>query len=92
MSKILTIAIPDDLYKKMKKYREIKWSEVARKAIEEYIRRLELSEKEMSSDKICEILGIDHSVFEKIPIKKAEKFARDLRNLEWKRSSTIQAS
>ena len=33
----VTLAIPDELHKKMKKHPEFKWSELARKAIEEKI-------------------------------------------------------
>ena len=33
----VTLAIPDSLHQKMKKHPEFKWSEVARKAIEEKI-------------------------------------------------------
>ncbi|MBN2127069.1 MAG: hypothetical protein JW703_01595 [Candidatus Diapherotrites archaeon] len=41
----MTLAVPKELHSKMKKYSEIKWSEVARKAIEEKIMLLE-SEKD----------------------------------------------
>ncbi|MGC8577894.1 MAG: hypothetical protein ACP5M7_07905 [Thermoproteota archaeon] len=37
----VTLAVPDETYKKMKKYKEIKWSEVIRRAVVEYIRRIE---------------------------------------------------
>ncbi|MGB9806596.1 MAG: hypothetical protein ACPLRT_07580 [Thermoproteota archaeon] len=36
----VTLAVPDETYKKMKKYKEIKWSEVIRRAVVEYIRRI----------------------------------------------------
>jgi predicted transcriptional regulator len=37
MTKNLTIRIDDETAKKMEKYREVNWSEVARKAINKYI-------------------------------------------------------
>ena len=37
----ITLSIPEEVYRKMKKYSEVKWSEVARKAIMEYLRKLE---------------------------------------------------
>jgi len=37
MAKNLTIRIDDETAKKMEKYREVNWSEVARKAIKKYI-------------------------------------------------------
>ena len=37
----ITLSIPPDLYKKMKEHPEIKWSEVARRAIAEYLAKIE---------------------------------------------------
>ncbi|MFC1775087.1 hypothetical protein ACFLZN_02110 [Nanoarchaeota archaeon] len=41
----ITLAIPDDLHKKMKKHSEIRWSEVVRKSIAEKIKVLEMLDK-----------------------------------------------
>ena len=41
----MTLSFPDNILKKMKKYKEIKWSEVARQKIIEYLNSLELLEK-----------------------------------------------
>ena len=38
----MTLAVPKDLHIIMKKHSEIKWSEVARKALWEYAKKLEL--------------------------------------------------
>ncbi|HVP23412.1 MAG TPA: hypothetical protein VMS77_05820 [Conexivisphaerales archaeon] len=38
----VTLAVPEDLHRIMKSHPEIKWSEVARQAIWEYARRLDL--------------------------------------------------
>jgi len=46
----MTLSFPDDVLKKMKKYKEIKWSEVARQKIIEYLTSLELLEKISSLD------------------------------------------
>lgn len=40
----VTLAIPDKLHEKMKRHPEFKWSEVARKSIEEKINDAELIE------------------------------------------------
>jgi len=40
----MTLAIPDKLYKQMKEHKELKWSEVARKAFEEKMDALELAD------------------------------------------------
>lgn len=38
----ITLSIPEDLHKKMKKHSEIRWSEVVRSAIKERMEDLEL--------------------------------------------------
>jgi hypothetical protein len=40
----MTLAVPDDLHKAMKKHKEIRWSEVARKAMWEQARKMDLME------------------------------------------------
>jgi hypothetical protein len=40
----MTLAVPKDLHELMRKHREIKWSEVARKAMWEQARKLDLME------------------------------------------------
>jgi len=35
----ITLSIPDDLYEEMKKHKEIKWSEIARRGIREELDR-----------------------------------------------------
>ena len=50
----MTLSIPEDLHKKMKKFNEIRWSEIARKAIEKRINDLEVMEKIVSKSKLTE--------------------------------------
>jgi len=49
---IITIRIPRELKEKMKKYREINWSEVVRRALEERIRIQERIEATRRMDEI----------------------------------------
>ena len=60
----MTLAIPKDLHEKMKQHSEIKWSEVARKAIREYASKLEILDKMVAESKLIEedIDEIDHVV------------------------------
>jgi len=46
----ITLSIDDELYKKMKKHSEFKWSEVARQAIEQKIEDAELIDDLKSID------------------------------------------
>jgi hypothetical protein len=41
----ITLALPEEIFTLMKKYSEIRWSEVARQAIERYAKKLALMEK-----------------------------------------------
>ncbi|PIN85894.1 hypothetical protein COV19_07425 [Candidatus Woesearchaeota archaeon CG10_big_fil_rev_8_21_14_0_10_44_13] len=41
----ITLSVPDDLHGRMKHFSEIRWSEVARKAIEQKVEGLELMDK-----------------------------------------------
>jgi len=89
----LTIAIPELLSKRMKRHSEVKWSEVVRKALTDYVDRLEIIDcgvisSEALSRKLKE-KGIDVS---EIDLDKAIKFYEEGRKLERKRLSTIQAN
>ena len=50
----MTLAIPEELNKIMKKHREIKWSEVARQAMWLQARKLELMDKLLSKSELTE--------------------------------------
>lgn len=88
----ITVSISEGLYDKMKKYSEVKWSEVVRKALAEYIGRLEVMERGVvSSDDLARMLresGLDVS---SIGLEKALDFYAKVRELEWKRLSMTQA-
>jgi len=89
----VTVSIPEDLYKKMKKYSEVKWSEVVRKAVAEYILRLEVIEHGvMPSETLSAMLrksGLDTS---SVDLAEAIAYYEKGRKIEWKRSSTTQTS
>lgn len=48
----ITLSLPEELHKKMRKFSEIKWSEIARRAIEQRIEDLETMEKIASKSKL----------------------------------------
>lgn len=60
----MTLAIPEDLHEVMKRHTEIKWSEVARKAIWEYAKKMEMLNDMVAESKLKEddIDEIDHIV------------------------------
>jgi len=48
----MTLSIPDEVQKEMKQFSEIKWSEVARKAIQDRLETLQLAEKLAKKSKL----------------------------------------
>lgn len=50
----MTLAIPDELQKKMSKHSEIRWSTVARAALERKLSELELMDKLLSKSELTE--------------------------------------
>lgn len=50
----VTLAVPEELHRIMRKHPEIKWSEVARQALWEYARKLELLDKIAGKSKLSE--------------------------------------
>lgn len=50
----MTLALPNELHRIMKKHKDVKWSEVARHAILEKARKLELMDKLLSKSKFTE--------------------------------------
>jgi metal-responsive CopG/Arc/MetJ family transcriptional regulator len=89
----LTVAIPKELCDKMKRHSEVKWSEVVRKALSDYVDRIEIAESGVipmkTLAKRMKARGIDVS---KIDLDKAIEWYEEGRKLEWKRLSTIQTS
>ncbi|MBI1972358.1 MAG: hypothetical protein HYS53_03595 [Candidatus Aenigmarchaeota archaeon] len=50
----MTLAVPEDLKKIMERHKEVKWSEVARVAMWEHAKKLELMDKLVSKSKLTE--------------------------------------
>lgn len=50
----MTLSIPEELIKIMRKHSHIKWSEVARRAILEEAKKIELMEKLLSKSELTE--------------------------------------
>ena len=50
----MTLSLPEDLHEIMRKHKAIKWSEVARQALWDQARRLDLMDKILSKSKLTE--------------------------------------
>jgi len=68
----ITLSVPDKIHKQMKYFSEVKWSEVARKAIIEKIELLQLAEKLASKSKLTDKDVKEFS--KKIKSKASERF------------------
>jgi DUF438 domain-containing protein len=89
----ITISVPEELHDKMKRYSEVKWSEVVRKALADYIERLEIVEGGVvSSEKLAAMLKESNVDISCVDLEKAVEFYEKGRKLEWKRLSTTQTS
>jgi hypothetical protein len=60
----MTLSIPEDVYKIVKAHNEVRWSEIARRAIEEYAKKIALlnamtRESELTED---DIMALDNKV------------------------------
>jgi len=89
----MTISIPSELYEKMKKHAEIKWSEVVRKSIADYINKIEIVKGGVVSSSIILAMLKDANLeLSNIPLEKATEQYEKSSDLEWKRLSTTQTS
>ncbi len=68
----ITLSLPEELYQKLKNHPEIRWSEVERKAIQQYLDELELLDKltaksQLTDDDVRDLSDlIDTQVIEKL--------------------------
>ena len=89
----ITISIPDELSKKMKRHSEVKWSEVVRKALANYVDNLEVyGGGVVSAEALSRKLEEKCVDVSTIDLDKAIEFYEEGRKLERKRLSMIQAS
>lgn len=88
----ITIRIPRDLRERMRRHPEVRWSEVVRRAIEEYLDRLEGGVVESGFEFLSRLgLEVRDVVFE--PPQGEADFQRVVGEAEWRRvkGSMIQA-
>lgn len=64
----ITLSLPEKVYRIVKEHREIRWSEVARRAIEEYAKKLELLDALTENSELTEedIKKLDKKIKEKL--------------------------
>ena len=70
----ITLSIADEVYKRMKKHSEIKWSEFVRKMIEKRIVELEMLEKQKDKESIMTLLASEEVLKEEWENEADEKW------------------
>lgn len=60
----MTLSLPEDVYKIVKSHKEVRWSEIARRAIEEYAKKVALlnamtAQSELTQD---DIMALDKKI------------------------------
>ncbi len=83
--KTITVKIPEELYNKMKAHKEINWSEVIRRAIENKLEGLEGVTTGSELIEMLKRLGVKEEEISIEPPQGEEEFQRELRG---KRSMT----
>jgi len=88
----ITLSIPDNLYKLMRKYKEINWSEIARRAIVRKILSLKACDEGLSREEfslLLEIMGETGEV-KQYPIEEELHFLKLIRERERKRMEFLK--
>ena len=94
MSVSFTVCIPRRLAERMKKFKEINWSEVVRRSIEEYLKKLEEARTVVDASELVEELlsqGVDPKDLEPKSYEEEVRYYRVMGGREWRRLSTTQA-
>ena len=78
----ITLSLPEDIYSIVKQHKEIRWSEIARRAIEDYARKLTLLDALVSESKLTEeeVLEIDEKIKDGIYRHYMEKIGHEAGN------------
>lgn len=87
------MSVPEQIYQKMKKRSDVRWSEVARKAIVDHLERLEgPAGFHTSSADLRNRLANAGVRLANVSVKKAVAQSRKMRRLEWKRVSSTRVN
>ena len=89
----LTLSVPEDLYRRMRRHPDVKWTEVARRAFAEHVTSLERKREGKirmgELRRIVEERGVDVRA---IPLEKAIQFYERMRQTEWQRAKKIYST
>lgn len=93
MSATITVRVPRELAERMRRHREVNWSEVVRRSIEEYLERLEEARGEEPGAALAARLlemGLAEEDLEPLEPEREEEQQRLLGEAEWRRLEHLQ--
>ena len=83
----ITLSIPDDVYKEMKRHPEIKWSQVARETIIQKTKQLKGT---IHGRDILKMLSPEaQKDVREIPLREWINFYKEMKKKEWKRTQLL---
>jgi len=89
----ITLSVPEDIYRKMKKRSDIRWSEVARRAITEQLEKLEGPIGfNCSSRDLRRVLTDAGAELSRIGLDTAVAHYGKVRRLDWKRAFSTRVN
>lgn len=86
----ITFSISKDLHQKIRSHPEIKWSEIVRRSIREYLLKIE-ERNQMTTDQLEMVLGKDTlDIIENLDEETEVKFNERMKQMEQERLETLQ--
>lgn len=83
----ITLSVPDELYDEMKKHPEVKWTEIARTAIADYLNQLQGTS---NSKEILALLPLESRLkLKSLTEREAAKFFGKVVEKEWTRLRSL---
>ena len=83
----ITLSVPDEIYASMKRYPEIKWSEIVRRSIVSYLKEMEGTTP--SKELYDSLSERTRDTLRTIGSRKAATYYKRMRNEEWKRTRSL---
>ena len=74
----MTLALPEELHEVIRRHSEIKWSEIARQAMWEYAKTLELLDRIAEKSKLTEedVMELDNAIKRKVFQRHYRKYVK----------------